>query len=142
MIATLNFKSVFQSKSSDTLFDLPLLYAMICLIGVGFVMVTSASMPVAERLYDNPYHIIVRHGMFLIMGMVLFWLSTSVSMTWWKRFNPYLLLFGMALLVLVLVVGREVNGAKRWIPVGPVGIQAAEVAKLYFISYIAGYLVR
>ncbi|ESP95280.1 MULTISPECIES: cell division protein FtsW [Pseudoalteromonas] len=142
MIATINLKGIFKSSKADTLFDLPLLYAMLCLIGVGFVMVTSASMPVAERLYDNPYHIIVRHGMFLIMGMVLFWLSTSVSMAWWKRFNPYLLLFGVVLLILVLIVGREVNGAKRWIPIGPVGVQAAEVAKLYFISYIAGYLVR
>ncbi|KID57913.1 cell division protein FtsW [Pseudoalteromonas luteoviolacea] len=142
MITAINLKGIFESKKADTLFDLPLLYAMLCLIGVGFVMVTSASMPVAERLFDNPYHIIVRHGMFLFMGMVLFWLSTSVSMMWWKRFNPYLLLLGVLMLILVLIIGREANGARRWIPVGPVGIQAAEVAKLFFISYIAGYLVR
>jgi cell division protein FtsW len=129
-------------KQSNALFDVPLLYAMLCLIGIGFVMVTSASMPVAERLYNNPYGIAMRHGVFLGLGFFLFWFSTSVPMNWWKKCNPYLLFFGLFLLCLVLVIGREVNGSKRWIPIGPIGFQVAEAAKLYFFSYIAGYLVR
>ncbi|MBE0369321.1 cell division protein FtsW [Pseudoalteromonas aurantia] len=135
-------KLALTPRQSDALFDVPLFYSMLCLIGVGFVMVTSASMPVAERLFNNPYHISIRHGVFLGMGLFLFWATTSAPMTWWKRCNPYLLLLGLGLLVLVLLVGREVNGSKRWIPVGPVGVQAAELAKLFFFSYIAGYLVR
>ncbi|MGO2477495.1 MAG: cell division protein FtsW, partial [Pseudoalteromonas sp.] len=127
---------------SAQLYDVPLLYCVVMLIGLGFVMVMSASMPTAERLFDNPYHIIIRHSLFLVMAFVLFWITSCVPMTWWKRSNPYLLLLGLALLVVVLIVGREVNGAKRWIPIGPVGIQAAELAKLFFFSYIAGYLVR
>lgn len=142
MINFSDFKQHFIPRQSDALFDVPLLYSMLCLIGVGFVMVTSASMPVAERLFNNPYHISIRHGMFLGMGLCLFWASTSAPMSWWKRCNPYLLFLGLGLLVLVLLIGREVNGSKRWIPVGPVGIQAAELAKLFFFSYIAGYLVR
>ncbi|WP_105167310.1 cell division protein FtsW [Pseudoalteromonas sp. T1lg23B] len=142
MLALSQLNLNFQLKQSNALYDIPLLYAMLCLLGVGFVMVTSASMPVAERLFNNPYHITIRHAAFLCMGFVLFWVSTSAPMTWWKRCNPYLLLFGLGLLVLVLLIGREVNGSKRWIPVGPVGIQAAELAKLFFFSYIAGYLVR
>ncbi|WP_261594524.1 cell division protein FtsW [Pseudoalteromonas holothuriae] len=142
MVALPQLRLDFNFKQSNALYDVPLLYAMLCLLGVGFVMVTSASMPVAERLFNNPYHITIRHGAFLCMGFVLFWITTSAPMVWWKRCNPYLLLFGLALLVLVLLIGREVNGSKRWIPVGPVGIQAAELAKLFFFSYIAGYLVR
>ena len=129
-------------KQSNALFDVPLFYAMLCLIGIGFVMVTSASMPVAERIYNNPYGIAMRHGVFLGLGFFLFWFSTSVPMSWWKKCNPYLLFFGLFLLCLVLVIGREVNGSKRWIPIGPIGFQVAEAAKLYFFSYIAGYLVR
>ncbi|MDK1312525.1 cell division protein FtsW [Pseudoalteromonas ardens] len=142
MLSMTALRHNFTPTPSDSLFDVPLLYAMLCLVGIGFVMVTSASMPVAERLYDNPYHIVTRHSMFLVMAMVLFWLSTTVPMTWWKRFNPYLLLLGLVLLAVVLVVGREVNGSKRWLPVGPIGFQVAEAAKLFFFSYIAGYLVR
>jgi cell division protein FtsW len=132
----------FLPRQSTTLYDVPLLYAMLCLIGVGFVMVTSASMPAGERIFDNPYHFTVRHAAFIALSSVLFVITTSAPMDWWKRANPYLLLIGFILLVLVLIVGREVNGSKRWIPIGPVGVQVAELAKLFFISYIAGYLVR
>ncbi|MGR3982159.1 cell division protein FtsW [Pseudoalteromonas sp. 1181_04] len=142
MNALANIRDTLTPKPSAQLYDVPLLYCVIMLIGLGFVMVTSASMPTADRLFNNPYHIIIRHSMFLAMGFVLFWITCCVPMTWWKRSNPYLLLFGMALLIVVLIVGREVNGAKRWIPVGPVGFQVAEAAKLFFFSYIAGYLVR
>ncbi|MBB1341272.1 cell division protein FtsW [Pseudoalteromonas sp. SG43-7] len=142
MIAFADIRDSLTPKPSAQLYDVPLLYCVIMLIGLGFVMVTSASMPTADRLFNNPYHIIIRHSMFLAMGFVLFWITCCVPMTWWKRSNPYLLLFGMALLIVVLIVGREVNGAKRWIPVGPVGFQVAEAAKLFFFSYIAGYLVR
>lgn len=142
MIAFADIRDTLTPKPSAQLYDVPLLYCVVMLIGLGFVMVTSASMPTADRLFDNPYHIIIRHSMFLAMGFVLFWLTCCVPMTWWKRSNPYLLLLGMVLLIIVLIVGREVNGAKRWIPVGPVGFQVAEAAKLYFFSYIAGYLVR
>lgn len=142
MIGLAQLKDRLVPKQSNALFDVPLMYAMVCLIGVGFIMVTSASMPVAERLYNNPYGISLRHGVFLALGFILFWFSTTVPMSWWKKSNPYLLLLGFVLLVLVLIVGREVNGSKRWIPVGPIGFQVAEAAKLYFFSYIAGYLVR
>ncbi len=135
-------KETIALKPSSSLYDVPLLYCMLCLIGVGFVMVTSASMPVAERLYDNPYYITYKHSAFLLMSFVLFWMATSVPMAWWKKANPYLLLIGVGLLIVVLGIGREVNGSKRWIPVGPIGIQASEVAKLFFFSYLAGYLVR
>ncbi|MGO2011916.1 MAG: cell division protein FtsW [Pseudoalteromonas sp.] len=142
MIAFANIKESLTPRPSAQLYDVPLLYCVVMLIGLGFVMVMSASMPTAERLFDDPYHIIIRHSLFLVMAFVLFWITSCVPMTWWKRSNPYLLLLGLALLVVVLIVGREVNGAKRWIPIGPVGIQAAELAKLFFFSYIAGYLVR
>ncbi|CAM4183721.1 cell division protein FtsW [Pseudoalteromonas ostreae] len=142
MIAFADIRDSLTPKPSAQLYDVPLLYCVIMLIGLGFVMVTSASMPTADRLFNNPYHIIIRHSMFLAMGFVLFWITCCVPMTWWKRSNPYLLLLGMVLLIVVLIIGREVNGAKRWIPVGPVGFQVAEAAKLFFFSYIAGYLVR
>ena len=66
------------------------------LIGVGFVMVTSASMPTAERLFDNPYHITIRHSMFLAMSFCAILDRLHVCpWTWWKRSNPYLLLMGI-----------------------------------------------
>ena len=142
MIALAQIKDTLTPKPSPQLYDVPLLYSMLMLIGVGFIMVMSASMPTAERLFDNSHHIAIRHGMFLAVAFVLFWIAVCVPMDWWKRSNAYLLILGMVLLIAVLIIGREVNGAKRWIPIGPIGFQVAEAAKLYFFSYIAGYLVR
>ena len=142
MIALAQIKDTLTPKPSPQLYDVPLLYSMLMLIGVGFIMVMSASMPTAERLFDNSHHIAIRHGMFLAVAFVLFWITVCVPMDWWKRSNAYLLILGMVLLIAVLIIGREVNGAKRWIPIGPIGFQVAEAAKLYFFSYIAGYLVR
>ena len=142
MIALAQIKDTLTPKPSPQLYDVPLLYSMLMLIGIGFIMVMSASMPTAERLFDNSHHIAIRHGMFLAVAFVLFWITVCVPMDWWKRSNAYLLILGMVLLIAVLIIGREVNGAKRWIPIGPIGFQVAEAAKLYFFSYIAGYLVR
>lgn len=142
MIAFADIKEALTPKPSAQLYDVPLLYCTIVLIGVGFVMVTSASMSVADRMFDNAYHFTLRHGIFLALSFCLFWITTLVPMSWWKKANPYLLMTGLVLLIVVLIVGREVNGSTRWIPVGPFNIQASELAKLFFFSYIAGYLVR
>jgi len=142
MIAFADLKEALTPKPSAQLYDVPLLYCMLMLIGVGFVMVTSASMPTADRLFGDIYHFTIRHGIFLALSFCLFWITTLVPMSWWKKANPYLLLIGLVLLLVVLIVGREVNGSTRWIPVGPFNIQASELAKLFFFSYIAGYLVR
>lgn len=142
MMAFADIKEALTPKSSAQLYDVPLLYCMLMLMGVGFVMVTSASMPTADRLFGNIYHFTIRHGIFLALSFCLFWITTSVPMSWWKKANPYLLLVGLGLLLIVLIVGREVNGSTRWIPIGPFNIQASELAKLFFFSYISGYLVR
>ncbi|ALS34046.1 MULTISPECIES: cell division protein FtsW [Pseudoalteromonas] len=142
MMAFADIKEALTPKPSAQLYDVPLLYCMLMLMGVGFVMVTSASMPTADRLFGNIYHFTIRHGIFLALSFCLFWITTSVPMSWWKKANPYLLLVGLGLLLIVLIVGREVNGSTRWIPIGPFNIQASELAKLFFFSYISGYLVR
>lgn len=142
MMAFADIKEALTPKPSAQLYDVPLLYCMLILMGVGFVMVTSASIPTADRLFGNIYHFTIRHGIFLALSFCLFWITTSVPMSWWKKANPYLLLVGLGLLLIVLIVGREVNGSTRWIPIGPFNIQASELAKLFFFSYISGYLVR
>lgn len=140
-----NVKSKLLSNNDNgasSIYDPVIIYCIMLLIGVGFVMVTSASMPVAERLFNNPFHFTLRHGIFLGLSFIYLAVSVSLPMAWWKKANPYLLLAGMALLVLVLLIGREVNGSQRWIGLGPFNMQVAEIAKLYFFSYLAGYLVR
>ncbi|WP_163560217.1 putative lipid II flippase FtsW [Halomonas sp. NO4] len=121
-----------------------LLLAAIALLLIGWVMVTSASMEVAAGLTGNPYYFSQRHGLFVVVAFVVAALAVRVPLAWWRANGPLLLLLGFALLVAVLLVGREVNGSRRWlsVPGVPFNLQASEVAKLCLIAYLAGYLER
>jgi cell division protein FtsW len=68
----------------------------------------------------------------------------AVPTAWWERSSTALFFIGLLLLVLVLVpgIGRTVNGATRWIPLGPLNLQSSELMKLFAVIYISGYLVR
>ncbi|RUO78530.1 cell division protein FtsW [Pseudidiomarina taiwanensis] len=124
------------------LYDRVILWLMLALVALGFVMVTSSSFPVAERLTDNPFHFALRHGMYLLLGFACLAVILQIPVQWWFKTSALLLLGGMLMLTVVLVIGHEVNGAKRWIRVGPLTLQTAELAKLFFVTYMASYLTR
>jgi len=109
---------------------------------VGLVMVATSSMPVAERLFDNPFHFVIRHGIYIVLSVGIAAIALQIPMSWWQQNSSYLLGFAVLLLMVVLVVGRTVNGSTRWIVLGPITVQAAEPAKLFFFCYLAAYLVR
>ncbi|MCW4151662.1 putative lipid II flippase FtsW [Halomonas sp. 18H] len=133
-----------QLSTRDHAFDGWLVVAALSLMLVGWVMVTSASTEVATSLTGNPWYFSIRHGVFLLISMVFALGVMRVPLAWWKANGPLLLLVGMVLLVLVLLVGREVNGSKRWlsVPGVPINVQASEIAKLCLIVYLAGYLEK
>ena len=124
------------------LYDRALLTAVLSLIGVGFVMVMSASMPEAQTLTGNPFYFMTRHMGYLVGCLVIAGFVLRVEMQTWQRWSPMLLLVVGLMLLAVLVVGTTVNGATRWLSLGPIRIQVAEVAKFAFAIYMAGYLVR
>lgn len=123
-------------------YDHSLLLLAIALLSIGLVVVTSASMPVADRLHGNPFHFAIRHGIYIVLAVFAAMIVMQIPMRWWRMSNVWLLLFAVILLIAVLIVGRTVNGSTRWLVVGPITIQAAEPAKLFFFCYLAGYLVR
>ncbi len=123
-------------------FDALLVAAALCLILIGFVMISSASIEVAAVRNSNPFFYMIRHGVFILLGLGAAIAVVRVPLHVWQRLGPSLLLLGIVLLILVLVVGREINGSVRWIPLGPVNLQASEVAKFTMVIYLAGYLVR
>ncbi|WP_281560709.1 cell division protein FtsW [Thalassomonas sp. RHCl1] len=131
-----------QSSTPTTTFDRSYLILAIAMYMVGLIMVASSSMPVAERLFDNPFHFVIRHMIYIVLSIGIAVASLQLPMSWWQKSSGGLLLLAMVLLLVVLVVGRSVNGATRWIVVGPITIQAAEPAKLFFFCYLSAYLVR
>ncbi|TVR63500.1 MAG: putative lipid II flippase FtsW [Candidatus Competibacteraceae bacterium] len=114
------------------------------LLLLGLLMVASASMPIADARTGQPFYFLIRQSVFALVGLLAAGLVFQVPMSRWRRSGPLLLLAAFALLVLVLVpgIGKEVNGSMRWIVVGPINIQASELAKLFTLIYVAGYLKR
>lgn len=123
-------------------YDVTLILIALALMSIGIIIVTSASMPVADRLHDNPFYFAIRHGIYIVGAIVAAMVVLQLPMQFWRMSNPYLLLAAIGLLVAVLLIGRTVNGSTRWLAIGPITIQAAEPAKLFFFAYLAGYLVR
>jgi len=131
-----------HDEQSPRHYSLLLVLVCLSLYSIGFVIITSASMPIAERLYGDPYHFAFRHGIYIVIALIAAMITLNLPMQFWRVTNPYLLLLGVALLITVLLIGKTVYGSKRWIELGPITIQAAEPAKLFFFLYLAGYLVR
>lgn len=124
--------------------DRSLLFSAVTLMIIGLVMVGSASISIADGKLDQPFYYFTRQFIFAMIGLGFAWLVYSVRLSTWQRYAPHLLMFGTILLVLVLIpgVGRLVNGSRRWLPLGPINIQVAEIIKLFAIIYIADYIQR
>lgn len=136
---------VFESEStpqSSRVFDRGFVILALVMYIIGLIMVASSSMPVAARLFNNPFHFVIRHTIYIVLSLGIAGVALQIPMAWWQKNSSYLLIFGIALLVAVLLIGRTVNGSTRWIGLGPITIQAAEPAKLFFFCYLAAYLVR
>ncbi|MBB1461909.1 cell division protein FtsW [Vibrio sp. SG41-7] len=126
----------------EALYDRQLVWIALGLMLTGLVMVTSASFPISARLTDQPFHFMFRHAIFLVLALIVSSVILQIPMKRWFQYSMYLLGLSFFLLVVVLAVGKSVNGASRWIPLGLFNLQPAEVAKLSLFVFMAGYLVR
>jgi len=124
--------------------DAPLLLAVAALLALGLLMVGSASISIADRQLGAPLHYLLRQIAYVGAGGLLAFITVQIPLTVWQRLGPLLLLISLALLLLVLIpgVGRNVNGATRWLSLGVFNLQVSELAKAALIVYAAGYLVR
>ncbi len=125
-------------------YDLPLLACGTALLAIGLMMVTSASMPIAQTLYHDPLYFFWRQLLSLGFGVFIAWVASFIPLSFWQRVNVFLLLMGIFALLLVVIpnIGQEVNGSMRWFKLAGISIQPSEPMKLLMILYLAGYLIR
>jgi len=124
--------------------DYWLIGAAVALLGFGVIMVASASLHVGDRLVGNPFYHLMRHGIAVGLGLMGALIISQIPTAQWERSGTVLYFVGLLLLVVVLIpgLGREANGAVRWIPIGSFNLQSSEFMKLFLVVYISGYLVR
>ena len=112
---------------------------VLVLLILGTINVFSSSFIMAEAQYDNPYHFLQRHLINVAVGIIAFGICFRFDYHVWRKFMPSILVFSIIALVLVLVIGTQVNGARRWLDFG-FSFQPAEFCKLVSIIIMSAYL--
>lgn len=133
-----------NKKSLPLAIDYWFFGAVVCLLCIGMVMTGSASISVSDKETQQPLYYLMKQVVFVGIGVALASCVLYVRLSVWERAGPFLLVGAVALLAVVLVpgIGLEVKGSMRWISLGLVNLQPSELVKLFFIIYLAGYLVR
>jgi len=143
MIATMLNRERINSPN----YDQGLLWVILILLGLGLVMVYSASIAIAEAdkaVGHNSSYYLVRQAIFIVISLSAAFVAFNIPVAWWQKMAPYLFLFGLALLVLVLIpgIGRVVGGSRRWLSLFVINLQPSELMKLFAAMYVADYTVR
>ncbi len=127
-----------------SLYDKWLIGVVLGLLIIGLMMVASSSVMISTKYFHQPFHFLVRQACYLLVGLMLALVVIRTDSSFWEKISMPMLVVCLVLLLIVLVpgIGRSVNGSRRWLAFGPIGIQVSEMAKLTMIFYLSGYLVR
>ena len=128
-------------------FDRTLVCVVVALLALGLVMVYSASVALPDNpkfARYTPTYFLSRHAMFMAVAVIAALVAVQVPVAIWEKLSPWIFVVSLLLLVVVLVpfIGKGVNGARRWIPLGIMSFQPSELTKLAIAMYAAGYMVR
>ena len=128
-------------------YDASLAWTALLLLAFGLVMVYSASIAMSEAAAhtgNRAWYFLMRHGIFLAVGLGAAAVAFQLPMKAWQRLAPWLFIAGGVLLVLVLIpgIGKSVNGSRRWLSLFVVNVQPSEFMKLAVVLYAASYAVR
>jgi cell division protein FtsW len=119
-----------------------LILVTIAMVAFGLVMVYSATSAAAAVGGKNPNYYLERQGIYGAVGLVLMIVAQRWDYRRLKALSPLLMLVSIGALAAVLVIGPPINGARRWISLGPAAFQPSELAKLALCIWAASYLAR
>jgi cell division protein FtsW len=133
-----------QAGTTPIFYDKWFVFAVIAIVSIGLLMMTSASIVVSDSQMHQPFYFLFKQLIFLTLGVLCGSIVLQVDTLYWERLGGYALLGVILLLALVLLpgIGHSVNGSMRWIGVSPLLFQVSELTKLAVVVYLAGYLVR
>jgi len=119
-----------------------LIFVTLALVAFGIVMVFSATSAAAAVGGNDPSYYLKRQGIYAVLGIVLMLVAQRIDYRLLRKVAPPLVLTSIGLLVAVLAIGPSINGARRWINLGPAVFQPSELAKLGLAVWASAYLSR
>lgn len=127
------------SKPIPQTYDVQMLFAVLFLVGIGIVMVYSASSAVAAKKFGSDFYFLKRQALFSVIGILALVVCSHIPFRLYRVFTYPILLLSLGLLVIMQVshLGISAGGATRWMRLGPITFQPAEVARLALIIYLA-----
>ena len=141
----IGFNRFVERRQFDRLpVDSILLTCTLALIFIGLVMMTSASISSADKVFNNAFYYLERQFLFVVFGLTLAYATWKIPLSVWFSIRPILLVIGLLLLAVVLIpgVGQTVNGSTRWIRFSSLNIQVSEIVKILIVIFMAGYLTK
>lgn len=130
------------SASCHVLYDRIILWLTFGLIAVGYIMITSASIPIGMQLFNDPFYFAKKEVLYIFVSLLILLVTLRIPMFIWQYYSSIMLFTILIMLIIVLIFGNSINGASRWISIGPFCIQPAELSKLSLFCYLANYLDR
>jgi cell division protein FtsW len=136
-----------RDKITAPIYDQGLVWVTLILLGIGLVMVYSASIALAEADKATGHqttYFLIRQAIYIVIGLVAAFITFQIPIHVWQKLAPYLFVLGLFLLTLVLIpgIGRNVNGSRRWLSLLVINLQPSEFMKLFAAIYVADYTVR
>lgn len=133
-----------QTEKDRFHLDYFLLGICISLLVIGYIMVTSSSLHLGEKMLNNSLHYPIRQLFHIVAGLVIAAGVTFIPMKIWEKMGSWMFIAGLALLVIVLIpgIGIKVNGSMRWISLAGLRIQVSEIIKFISVVYMAAYVTH
>ncbi len=133
-----------MNNKADKLFDDLLLIPFMVITAISLIFIYSSSNVIAYADYGNPYFFLQRQVIALSISLIVGTIFLFIPISFYRENSIILLLLSAFLLLIVLIpgLGQEVNGSRRWLPVGPINIQPSEIAKIFLPIYLCSYCLR
>ena len=126
-----------RQSNSENFMDYSLLFIVLFLLGFGLIMVYSTSSYEANLDYGDSAFYLKKQLFATILGLIAMMVVANIPYHFWERFAVLGYIVSVVLILLIIPFGIESHGAKRWLPIGPLTLQPAEVAKLAMILFLA-----
>ena len=127
-------------QKSESFMDYSLLFIVLFLLGFGMVMVFSTSSYEANLDYGDSTHYLKQQLFATILGLVVMIVVSNIPYHFWERFAALAYIVSAVLILLIIPFGHEAGGATRWLYIGPISLQVAEVAKVGMILFLASLI--